>query len=111
MRHGIAMPVTVNIPFALVDRADLQPLANGRGNIAIGLNTRQRASLVALWPSIRPWRWLKPEPALRSVPNAETVARLLGRAIAATAEGEIKTSNVRTLKPSAVGPMAGAATA
>jgi membrane protein YdbS with pleckstrin-like domain len=53
IRHGAALPVTVNIPYALVDGVDLQPLANGRGNIAVTLKRGERASLVALWPSSR----------------------------------------------------------
>jgi hypothetical protein len=111
IRHGSALPVTVNIPYTLVDRVDLQPLANGRGNIAISLRSGQRASLIALWPSIRPWQWQRPQPALRCVPNGAEVARLMARAIAQTAEGELKAVVPEPVKGPHVDSLAGAAAA
>lgn len=112
IRHGAALPVTVNIPYALVDGVDLQPLAHGRGNIAVTLKPAERASLFALWPSIRPWRWRRPQPAFRCVPRAADVARLLARAVAQTAEGEVKAVIAEPAAAgSAVDAFAGAATA
>jgi len=112
IRHGAALPVTVNIPYALVDGVDLQPLARGRGNVAITLRAGERASLIALWPSIRPWSWRRPQPAFRCVPRAADVARLLARAVAQTAEGEVKAVTAQQpAKGSSMGALAGAATA
>lgn len=111
IRHGAALPVTVNIPYALVDGVDVQPLANGRGNIAVTLKHGERASLVALWPSIRQWYWRQPQPSFRCVPNATEVARLMARAIAQTAEGEVKAVVDRPARDSGMEPLAGAAAA
>jgi membrane protein YdbS with pleckstrin-like domain len=111
IRHGAALPVTVNIPYALVEGVDLQPLAGGRGNIALTLKASERASLFALWPSIRPWQWRQPQPAFRCVPCAAEVARLMARAIAQTAEGEVKAVITEPAKGPAVDAFAGAATA
>lgn len=111
IRHGVALPVTVTIPFKLIDKADLQLLPRGRGNIAVALHEGSHASLIALWPSTRPWRWLKPEPSFRAVPNAENVARLLARAIAQTVEGEVMTVVPERVTKNPVEPFAGAAAA
>jgi hypothetical protein len=32
------------------------------------------------WPHVRPWRFAKTQPALRCIPEAERVARLLAEA-------------------------------
>ncbi|WP_137124554.1 photosynthetic complex putative assembly protein PuhB [Roseomonas sp. HF4] len=85
LRVGLALPVTINLPFALVENAALSRRADGSGDIALRLSGRQRASWIALWPHLRPWRLARPEPMLRSLADAEAVAQILGRALAAGA--------------------------
>ena len=86
MRFGIALPMTVNYPFALVDAAGLRLHADGTGEIPLAMRKGSRLSYLIMWPHARPWRIGKPEPMLRSVPDADNVARILGRALAAAAE-------------------------
>jgi hypothetical protein len=86
MRFGIALPMTVNYPFALVDGAGLSVHADGSGDIPLAMRKGSRLSYMILWPHARPWRFGKPEPMMRLVPEAENVARILGRALAASAE-------------------------
>jgi hypothetical protein len=85
MRVGVALPVTINIPFALIESAALSRRADGSGDLVLRLAGKQRASWIALWPHCRPWRFTKPEPMLRALPDAEAVAQVLGRALAAAA--------------------------
>lgn len=85
MRVGVALPVTINLPFALIDGASLTRRADGSGDIALRLAAPQRVSWIMLWPHLRPWRLSKPEPMLRAIPDADQVAQLLGRALAASA--------------------------
>ncbi|CAH0241150.1 photosynthetic complex putative assembly protein PuhB [Roseomonas sp. CECT 9278] len=85
MRVGVALPVTINLPFAMIDRAALSRRADGSGDLVLRLAGRQRASWIALWPHCRPWRVTRPEPMLRALPDAEAAAQILGRALAAAA--------------------------
>lgn len=83
MRVGVALPVTINLPFALIESAALSRRSDGTGDLVLRLATKQRASWIALWPHCRPWRFTQPEPMLRALPDAEAVAQTLGRALAA----------------------------
>jgi hypothetical protein len=85
MRVGVALPVTINLPFALIESASLSRRGDGSGDVVLRLAGKQRASWIALWPHCRPWRFNRPEPMLRALPDAEAVAQILGRALAAAA--------------------------
>jgi len=83
MRVGVALPVTINLPFALIESAALARRADGSGDILLRLSRGQRVSWLMLWPHLRPWRFARPEPMLRALPDAEAAAQILGRALAA----------------------------
>lgn len=85
MRVGLALPVTINLPFALIENAALSRRADGSGDIVLRLAGPQRASWIALWPHLRAWRFTRPEPMLRALSDAESAAQILGRALAAAA--------------------------
>ena len=88
MQVGIALPVTLNLPFARIEGAGLKPFADGTGDIPLQLRKGERVAYLHLWPHARPWRVTQPEPMLRSVPDAEWVAAMLARAFAAHAGPE-----------------------
>ncbi len=77
MRYGIALPMTVNIPFNEVAAADLKPYSDGSGDIALAVTGPLKLAYLHLWPNVRPWHLKNAQPALRSVPDAEKIARLL----------------------------------
>jgi hypothetical protein len=85
LRFGIALPMTINLPFALVAQAGLKLRRGGNGDIPVGLVPGERISYIVLWPHARPWRLARPEPMLRELPEAERVAGILARALAAHA--------------------------
>lgn len=85
LRFGIALPMTINLPFALVAQAGLKLRRGGNGDIPVGLVPGERISYIVLWPHARPWRLARPEPMLRELPEAERVAGVLARALAAHA--------------------------
>jgi hypothetical protein len=85
IRHGVAMPMAINIPFSRIDSAGLTTGRHGIGSIAFMPHARSRTSYVALWPHARPWRIVRPEPMLRCIPDAAKVARLAAEALAAEA--------------------------
>jgi hypothetical protein len=82
MRYGVALPMTLNLPFAVVESAALRTYRDGTGDIPLVLTEKDRMSYFALWPNARPWRTAKPQPMLRSVPDAAKVAEILGAALA-----------------------------
>jgi hypothetical protein len=81
MRFGIALPMTMNIPLKTILSADLKLYSNGSGDIPLAVSSDRRQSMVVLWPHVRPWRTIKPEPMLRSIPNATDVAQMLSTAL------------------------------
>lgn len=86
IRCGIALPMSVNLPFARIDGAALRQGRDGGGDIALTLDGAQRLSWFILWPHERPWCFARPQPMLRALPDAAQVAQVLARALAATAE-------------------------
>ncbi len=83
---GLALPMTINLPFAKIEAASLKERANGFGDISLLLNGRDKVAYLVLWPHARPWRLARPEPMLRAVPDAGRVGQLLARALAASAD-------------------------
>jgi hypothetical protein len=83
LRHGIAVPLTLNIPFNLLEAADLRMRGDGTGDIALRVDARQRIAYLVNWPHLRPSCVTRPQPSFRSVPDAEAAARVLGEAMSA----------------------------
>lgn len=86
LQLGLALPVTINMPFSKIDSAALSLRANGFGDISLLLNAGDKLAYLVLWPHARPWRLKRPEPMFRSVPDAGRVGQLLARALAASAD-------------------------
>ena len=80
MRIGAALTLTLNLPFTQLGRADLDLRRGGTGTIALATTGKTRLSYLVCWPHIRPWAMRQPQPALRCIPGAEAVARLLAEA-------------------------------
>lgn len=80
MKIGAALSVTYNIPFAQVATARLDLKPSGTGTVALETMGDTRLAFLALWPHLRPGRLKKTEPALRCIPDAERVAKLLAEA-------------------------------
>jgi hypothetical protein len=81
MRFGIALPITLNIPFGVVDDVSFARHRDSTGDIAITVGGSDRVAYLVLWPHARPWRVNRPEPMLRSVAKPEQVAKVLSRAL------------------------------
>lgn len=92
MRFGIALPMTLNIPFAIVGSAAVKAYGDKTGDIPLELTGTGRISYLALWPHARPWWTAKPQPMLRGVPQAEQVAEILREALRVVAHGQTNTT-------------------
>jgi len=87
-RFGVALPMAVNVPFKVIEGAALRTYPDGTGDITLSLVPGQRINYLIMWPNVRPWRMLKPQPMIRCVPNAERVAEILGTALREATNGE-----------------------
>jgi len=84
MRLGIVLTVTFNLPLSKLSAADLRLYRNGVGDISVSLAGQDRIAWVHLWPSTRPWHLTQPQPTVRCVADAASLARQLSSAWAAS---------------------------
>jgi len=81
IRSGLALPITLNLPLALIDTASVGRGADGTGNIALAVSKPNRIAWLVLWPNVKPWTFNNPQPLLRGLEGADTVAEILVRAL------------------------------
>ena len=86
MRIGVALPMTLNLPFIKLKSADLRVNSDGTGDIIMQLGRNERLSYVVLWPHLKMRRVLNAKPALRSLADPVTAARHFSQAIAASSQ-------------------------
>ena len=82
MRYGMALPLTMNIPFKSIEAASVTHHRDGTGDIALSVRDEERIGYLILWPHARPWRYARPEPSLRGLGDVDAVASLLSQALA-----------------------------
>ena len=92
MRIGVALPITFNLPYTVLGAASVKLNRDGTGTIPLALTEGNRLSYLVLWPHVRPWRNAKAEPALRLIPDAAKVARLLAEAVAVAMQDKVHVS-------------------
>ena len=80
MRVGIVLTLTFNLPLRRIESAALRERDGACGDIVLTLDPKDHIAWLHLWPHVRAWRLARPEPALRSVPDAARVAALLSTA-------------------------------
>ena len=83
IRLGVALQMTLNLPFAQIEAADILSHSDGTGDVALR-TVREAKGLgwVILWPHARPWRLAQAQPMLRAVPDAARAGHILARALA-----------------------------
>lgn len=102
MRFGIALPMSINLPFEAIDSVDMRQHGSGAGDIAIvprpGGQIR-RLSWVVMWPHARPWRTSPVQPMLRCLDDADQAAGILADALSTHFDTENVRHAVRTDRP------------
>ena len=90
LRIGMAVPKCINLPLAQIGSVDLAKRADGTGDLPLTLLGAPKLGYATLWPHARPFRISRPQPSLRSVPDAASVAALVARTcLAASPDGRI----------------------
>ncbi|MEM6374480.1 MAG: photosynthetic complex putative assembly protein PuhB [Pseudomonadota bacterium] len=80
MRIGAALTLTLNLPYREIGNAALDLRRDGTGTIALETTGDTSLSYLVIWPHARPWRFASPQPALRCIPDAASVAHILAEA-------------------------------
>ncbi|NGM21533.1 PH domain-containing protein [Roseomonas stagni] len=105
MRVGVALPMTISLPFALMQSAGVVKHADGTGDISMALTAPHRVAWIAVWPHTKSFRLARPEPTLRALADADQAAQILARALAAHAAMPVPAmesgSNRQTARPGA----------
>ncbi len=109
MRIGVLFSIHVNIPFKIIESADIRLFRAGNGDIPLKLVGKERISYAALWPHARPWRFNPAHPMLRGLANVREVADILAKAIHDAAEAEGASPDMLTKKQDHGEPAADAA--
>jgi hypothetical protein len=86
LRFGMALPLTLNIPFDAIESAALGMHGDRSGDLALTLRKGERLGYLLLWPHVRPWHYARPEPLLRCLADPQPVAEILADALALHAQ-------------------------
>lgn len=85
MRFGVALPMSINLPFSVIESVSMRMHRDGSSDLPMVLMPGSRIGYLITWPHVRPWQFARPQPMLRSVPDGERVAALLATGLAASA--------------------------
>lgn len=103
MRIGVAIEKRINIPLKQVTAAHLAPHGkDGHGDIAFELSGERLLGTLLLWPHVRPWHYAMPQPMLRAIPDAASVAQMIAEARARFGAIERNLSEIKEAGPSSV---------
>ncbi|MDJ0979618.1 MAG: photosynthetic complex putative assembly protein PuhB [Erythrobacter sp.] len=80
LRIGMAVETRINIPLKHIEAAHLNMRGREHGDIAVELGGERLLGYFLMWPHVRPWRFARPQPMLRAVPDAQSVAQILAEA-------------------------------
>ena len=81
LRHGAAIRKYVNIPFSKMAGAQMKRRGARTGDISFQLDGPGQPPYLHLWPFARPFKFSKPQPMIRGIEDAGTVAQILARAV------------------------------
>ncbi|MEL7466293.1 MAG: photosynthetic complex putative assembly protein PuhB [Pseudomonadota bacterium] len=105
MRIGAALTVTFNLPFRQIENAGVAKRRDGTGTLAMQIKPTARLNYFICWPHVRPWRMSRTEPALRSIPNIDEVAKIFAEAAETrVAEPELERTPQSNPSPAATVP-------
>ncbi len=103
MKIGMALPMSLNIPFKAIEKADCAVRSDGSGDISLKISDEHRIAWAILWPHARPWHIRNPQPTLRSLPDARVVSGILQNALQAsldsTEPGDSVSDDTRMTRP------------
>jgi hypothetical protein len=88
IRAGVALPKTVNLPFARLNGASAELFTTGHGDIELMPMADERIAYFMMWPHLRGFSVSRGIPVMRSIPRARHAAAILGDAMSRFVETE-----------------------
>ncbi len=89
LRFGIAVQMTANIPYGLVQSAALKLHRDGTGDIPLRVKPGSGVSWLIFWPHVRPWSVGNAQPMFRAIGDAEQAADILTKAWAQATDSRV----------------------
>ena len=81
IRTGIALPISINLPFTKIVSVDVRTDGDG-GDIELTLEQGAKVGYLILWPSAKPLHFGRVRPMLRALASVSKPASVLGDALA-----------------------------
>ena len=95
MRIGMAIETRINVPLKQIAAANLKMRGKDHGDIAVELKGERLLGYLLMWPHVRPFRFARPEPMLRGIPEPQRIARMLADARAEHGEIERNLTEIK----------------
>jgi hypothetical protein len=93
IRMGLALPLTLNLPFAQIDSADLAMKSDGTGDLALKPTPGSKGlGWFIMWPHTRPWQFGQAQPMLRGLKDAASAGKILTQALVDHAGSSVSTT-------------------
>lgn len=88
LRLGMVFPMSINIPFTILESAAVGKFKDGSGQLLLSLSKGNRIAYIALWPHCSVFRFAQPQPVLRGLREPERIGALLAKAVADSAAAD-----------------------
>ena len=77
IKTGAALSFLISMPFKKIKEVNLQKRGASIGTISFDLFSKKRVPYISCWPSVRPWKFKKTQPAFSCVRSVDEVATIL----------------------------------
>ena len=77
IKTGAALSFLISMPFKKIKGVNLQKRRGSIGTISFELFSEKRVPYTSCWPSVRPWKFKKTQPAFSCVGSVDEVATIL----------------------------------
>ena len=77
IKTGAALSFLISMPFKKIKEVNLQKRGASIGTISFELFSKKRVPYISCWPSVRPWKFKKTQPAFSCVRSVNEVATIL----------------------------------
>ena len=77
IKTGAALSFLISMPFKKIKEVNLQKRGASIGTISFELLSEKRVPYISCWPSVRPWKFKRTQPAFSCIGSVDEVATVL----------------------------------
>ena len=77
IKTGAALSFLISMPFKMIKEVNLQKRGASIGTISFELLSEKRVPYISCWPSVRPWKFKRTQPAFSCIGSVDEVATIL----------------------------------